>query len=1020
MMAPFELSVICPVLIGRTPQLDLLDRLIAEALSGHGQTVRIAGEAGIGKSRLTAEASARFRTHQAAAGQIEARILTGRCFEPDRVLPYAPLLDVLRADFATRSPVEIATLFGPAGAALARLLPEFAELFPISTPHLPLELEQDQRQLTLALAQCFMRLGAHPGDSARSPLLLVIEDLHWSDEASLEVLLALARHIPALPMLLLLTYRSDEVQAELAAFLAAFDRERLGAEIHVPRLSIGDVDAQIRTIFDLQRALSTEFLGTIYAVTEGNPFFIEETLKSLIAAGDIAPTNDAWDTKSFSELRLPRSVQLAVQRRLDQVSQDAREVLMLAAIAGRRFDFDLLQALTGHDEVALVRLIKQLINAQLVVEESADVFAFRHALTRAAVEADLLARERRALHRVIAEALERRYADTPDLHLADLAEHFFAGEVWASALEYAKRAGEQAQALYAPRAARTQFDRAIAAAQRLGHDPPFELYRARGHAHDVLGNFEAALDDYTQALAAARAAADQAAEWQSLLALGFLWSERDFTQTGAHFRRALDVAHAIGDQTTIGHSLNRLGNWYMMVEQPIEARRRHEEALHIFDELADRHGLAETLDLLGTTSMSAGDPLHGAAYYERAIGLFRALNDQQGAGSALTMLALCSDQYLANTYMAAETDRIAISLRYVEEALATVRAIDWRSAEALALAVQGQVLSTAGAYGRALEAMQTSLQIAVGVAHQQWQIYAQLMLGALHLDLLATSQAQEHFEQARMRAQAVGSLYWLRTVTSFLASACLLQGEHDRAETLLQEVLELDTPAITMAQRHAWCVRVELALVRKNPVQALDILDRLFAAAPNVAPGHEHTIPRLAILQSNALIALGRTAEAEALLRAALATAQQRGIRSMQWRILARLAALYHAQARRDEAEEARAAARAIVADLAASLAHETLRDTFTREVDALLSRIPAPSPRRAAKQAYDGLTAREREVATLIARGLSNRALADALVLSERTIAKHVENILSKLGVASRTQIATWAVERGLTRREP
>ena len=585
MTAPFEISVICPVLIGRTPQLDLLDRLIAEVMSGHGQTVLIAGEAGIGKSRLTAEASARFRAHQAAADQLEARILTGRCFEPDRVLPYAPLLDVLRADLAGRSPAEIATLFGPDGAALARLLPEIAELLPSSAPQPPIAPEQDQRQLTLALARCFTRLGAHPDDAGQSARLLIIEDLHWSDEASLEVLLALARHVPAQPMLVLLTYRSDEVRPELAAFLAALDRERLGTEIHVPRLSIGDVDAQIRTIFDLQRAVSAEFLGTIYTVTEGNPFFIEETLKSLIAAGDIVLTNDAWDTKSLSELRLPRSVQLAVQRRLDQVSSDAREVLTLAALPAGDSILTCLRELTNHDEAALVRLIKQLINAQLVVEESADVFAFRHALTRTAVEADLLARERRALHRVIAEALERRYAATSDKHLADLAEHFFAGEVWASALEYAQRAGEQAQALYAPRAARTQFDRAIEAAQRLGQPPSFELYRARGHAHHVLGDFEAALDDYTQALAAARAAADQAAEWQSLLALGFLWSERDFTQTGAYFQRALVVAHAIGDQATIGHSLNRLGNWHMMVEQPIEARQQHEAALHIFERI---------------------------------------------------------------------------------------------------------------------------------------------------------------------------------------------------------------------------------------------------------------------------------------------------------------------------------------------------------------------------------------------------------------------------------------------------
>src|SRR5207237_4271772 len=108
-----------------------------------------------------------------------------------------------------------------------------------------------------------------------------------------------------------------------------------------------------------------------------------------------------------------------------------------------------------------------------------------------------------------------------------------------------------------------------------------------------------------------------------------------------------------------------------------------------------------------------------------------------------------------------------------------------------------------------------------------------------------------------------------------------------------------------------------------------------------------------------------------------------------------------------------------LAADLAASIPDEALRDTLMRGVGAQLQHIPPPSPRRAAKQAHDGLTAREREVAALIAQGLSNRALADALVVSERTIAKHVENILSKLGFASRAQIAAWAVEKGLTKRD-
>src|SRR5215210_3631436 len=170
MTEPFETSVICPVLIGRTSQLDLFDRVIAEVSGGHGQTVLIAGEAGIGKSRLAAEAGARFRAYQAIARAADPRILQGRCFEPDRVLPYAPLLDLLRAYLAMCSPADMATLFGPAGGALVRLLPELAEMLPNISARPAIDPAQDQRQLTLALVRCFTQLAAHPRDQRWSPL----------------------------------------------------------------------------------------------------------------------------------------------------------------------------------------------------------------------------------------------------------------------------------------------------------------------------------------------------------------------------------------------------------------------------------------------------------------------------------------------------------------------------------------------------------------------------------------------------------------------------------------------------------------------------------------------------------------------------------------------------------------------------------------------------------------------------------------------------------------------------------
>src|SRR5262249_27579857 len=259
-------------------------------------------------------------------------------------------------------------------------------------------------------------------------------------------------------------------------------------EILLAHLKRDEVEAMLQAIFAFPRSTRGELADLLYTLTEGNPFFVEEILKSLIASGEIFYANGRWQRKELRELQLPCSVQDAVQQRTDQLSESARRVLILAAVAGRRFDFALLQALTQHDEDHLLQLFKELIAAQLVVEESADQFAFRHALTRQAVYADLLVRERKALHHKLAETIERLYAATLEAHLADLAYHFSEAGLWEEALEYAQRAGERAQRLYAPRAAIEQFTRALDAAQHASIIPPATIYRLRGRAYETLGD----------------------------------------------------------------------------------------------------------------------------------------------------------------------------------------------------------------------------------------------------------------------------------------------------------------------------------------------------------------------------------------------------------------------------------------------------------------------------------------------------------------------------------------------------
>lgn len=1063
---PTDQPFICPVLIGRATQLEALERLIVGAQAGHGHVALIAGEAGIGKSRLLAEA-------RAVASRSSMRVLQGQCFEQDRTFPFAPLVDLLHTYCALTPAEMIAHETDPIAPVLLKLQPELAShlaqavVAPASGP------EQEKRQLFQALIQFFLRIAAtltrpallagarvtgepppeqtsaYPRPSAvphpprmpaRSSLLVILEDIHWSDDTSLEFLQQLARRIADQPVLVCATYRSDEVQPPLRHALAALERERVASEIVLNRLGASETEAMLREIPDLPRVMRTELATDIYNLTDGNPFFIEEVARSLAAGLDAPgvplantgePGLDERGERWLSDRHIPRSVHDAVQMRIATLSAPARELLVPAAVAGRRFDFDLLKALTQRSDDELLASIKELAAAQLVVEESADRFAFRHALTREAIYASLLASERVRWHRAIAGALERIGAGAAGVRLGDLAYHAAESGLWLKALGWAQQAGEQAQRLYAPHEAVEHFSRALDAARRIEREPGAltgdrqiaGLHRARGQAYEILGEFEHASDDFQQALERSRPGCDRTGEWQALMDLGALWAARDYAAAGEYFRQALEQARALGDAPTIAQTLNRIGNWHLNNERPTEAQRYHLEALAIFEEAADRPGLAATLDLLGMSSYLAGNLAQGAAYHRRALGLYQDMGDRQGLVACMAPQALQGATAQTDTMVVAAPNLRAL-VPLVERGLQLAREMNWRAGEVFCLLNFAFVLSALGDYEPALRMANDGLAIAVDIEHRQWTGALHATIGVIYLDLLALTAARQHLETALALAHETRSLHWVHTITGFLASAYVVQAQTEaagaplleRAALILANVQDDGSDPQTLGQRLAWCARVELMLARGGPGEALGLVDQFLAADPNVAP--DRPILRLAKLRGEALTMLGRLAEAEPELLVAQSLAAVQGARAVLWRVRVAMGNLRQAQGRAVDAEQEYAEARKLIGELAAPLTHAPLREHFT---ETALARIPAahvPTPGQAAKQAFGGLTTREREVAALITQGKSNRELAEALVVSERTIETHVSNILSKLGFSSRSQIAVWAAERHLGRR--
>ena len=758
----------------------------------------------------------------------------------------------------------------------------------------------------------------------------------------------LLRFDPHARLLIVGTLRAEErsTNRPLESLLVNLRREGQVSEIPLGPLDATETATLAKYV--VGQALSPELAAKLYQETEGNPLFVVETMRMGVA-GHAELEHPPGELAAFSPPALSPTIQGVIAARLEQLSPSARELVNMAAVIGRAFTFELLTAAIGRNDEAVVEALDELVQRRIIREQGIEGYNFSHDKLREGAYTALSRARRRLIHRRVAEALETVYGDTrehlavssPDVRLADLAYHFFEAGVWAKALEYGQRAGEQAQRLYTPHITIEQVTRSLDAAQHAAILPPATLYRLRGQAYETLGDFERARLDYETTLQMAHVANNLHGEWQALMDLGFLWTQRDYAQAGISYQQALALARQMDDPKTLAYSLNRLGNWHVNIEQPREALRYHQEALTLFQQAHESHGLAETYDLLGMASYLGGDLIQGTTYYQQAIALFRELGDQQGLTSSLATLTLRGPVFQTDSMVSAAG--LAEVFQDTEHALRIAREIEHRSAEAYASFMLGLCLGSQGEYERALAAARQSLDIAEEIEHRQWQTSAHTVLGGIYGSMLAYPQAREHFEQALALSREIGSLFWKRIATGYLASAAIALHDFAQAETVLHTALNSDTPAETMAQRLVWCAAVELALVQGYPARALEIINQLSTSGTQGAEGQNSL--RVLKLRGEALVMLQRPVEAEVAFETAQEIARAQGVRPMQWRICIALGNLYQAQGRNTEAEQTFAIAQTRIEELAANVPDEPEREKFLRQAMAMLPHLRSLSP---------------------------------------------------------------------------
>jgi class 3 adenylate cyclase/tetratricopeptide (TPR) repeat protein len=602
-------------LVEREAELAILHPLIDDALAGHGRLALVAGEPGVGKSRLAAaigdEAQARGM-----------RVLIGHSVEMSGAAPYLPYVEIIEQAITNpRSPLALREALGDVAPEIARIAPALRRVFPDIPP--PIELPPE-----LARRYVWNSLSEFLGRAAQGlPLLLVLEDLHWADESTLLLTEYLAPLLPEMPVLVLGTYRDIELdlQRPLARVIDELERRGLVEQVSLRRLSVDGLRAMLQALTG--QHTPEQLARLIDRETEGNPFFVEEVYLHLVESGVLLDEHGrVRPDLRLDEASVPESIRLVLGQRLDRLAVPTREVLIAAAVAGRIFASDVVGEVAGGSPDALVEAFDEAGRAQLVKPgRDPGQLMFSHELIRQTLLSGVSAVKRERLHLKAANAISRRYSDNLDAHAGDLAYHLsHAGRYGdrESLVHYLTIAGDRAFDAAAFDDAVGHFDHALSllsADDQLGHAQLLERLamarRSVGRWDDALRTMNGALDRY-EALKLPEAIGRLG--WAMVYQL--VWTAR-FVEGVQVGQRALA---ALGDTLSADKArlLSALGFAISVSGDYAAATATFDQARALAEQVTNERALADVLHMQTIHHLSFGEFARGVESGLRAAELF--------------------------------------------------------------------------------------------------------------------------------------------------------------------------------------------------------------------------------------------------------------------------------------------------------------------------------------------------------------------------------------------------------------
>jgi ATP/maltotriose-dependent transcriptional regulator MalT len=947
------------VLIGRDSERAELEGIVDEALAGQGALVLLAGEAGVGKTRLAEEVLA-------ASG---AAFLRGSC-RPSAPA-YGPLVAALR-DHLRAEPDGLSGVMRLRDH-LALLLPELGEAA-----------EGSDRATLFEAVRCALASVARD-----RPAAILLDDLQWSDEATLELLAALAGPVRELPVLVVGAYRSDEITREhpLRRLRDDLRRGRALREVAIEPLPpplTGELAAEV-----LGAAPSDGLVAVLHDRTRGVPFFVEELAAALDAGGRLQPGDGGLELALDAEVPLPPTIRDAVLLSTGELSREARASAETASVAGASFDVDVVAALAGEAG------LDELSARGLIVEPGPGRAAFRHPLVRDAIYEDVPWLRRRSLHREIASALEQRGAGH-----AEVAAHWLAARDQRRALDSLLGAMDELASVHAYRDASRVGRQALELwpEGERGDERIATLERHARHS-GLAGELAEAARAQREVVAARRAesAGRALADAQRALA-GIYELQGDRTRALAARQVAADAFSANGFPADAA------------TERLIAAGYRqsagsHAEAFELTQEALEDAGRAERVDLRaralglqGVVQVKRGE--FGAGMDTVTAGLSLALEHGLTLVAAEVYQRLGTAHEIAGDYAGAR-DALSTAIGFCETG-------GGEAMEYTCLSCLAYVLRELGDWDRAAELCE---ELCPPGAPPDTTLVADGVLGSIlafrgdpgaaRAPLARCLDTSRRLDVVSMGVDSAAALAWLDEEEGDL------EGAHEHARFVLERWSRSeDHHYAVWGLRWAACFFARHEALAEARAAA-DALAGIAATTghPDVLAALAHALGETALAEGEAEAAAEQLTRA-ASLHASLEIPFERA--QIQLRAGVALAAAGQRDAAVEQLREAYAVARRLGAAPLASRAAAAVAD-LGESVERLLGR------RAAADHENGGLSRRELEVLRLVASGRTNREIAGELVLSTRTVDMHVRNILTKLRCRSRTEAATQAGALGL-----